>query len=244
MSKSQTLHTQIQKSYSPIVQRLIYILIFLWIIAGTLLPLVAFFRTQNLLVLPSLAFLILPIYIFFHDKKLLHRQARKGLLFFEVAFITLIMICISLVGLRYMSYPTSTFAPSNLPSTAHPTAASPFRPNPYPRLATSYDGTIVDLQVNLPSQMSLTRMQQNGGQIAGTFNGMHTSAPYTGFLDTSKNIYFTVAGSGGRAPLKFQGSVQKNGALSGNFCAADRNGTCTSAIFGMWNVAPVTERHH
>ncbi len=122
----------------------------------------------------------------------------------------------------------------------HPPTITPSNSNSYPRLATSYAGTITDLQANDQSQMTLTQMQQNDGHISGTFNGMHISASYTGILDASKHIYFTVAGSGGRAPLYFQGSMQKNGTLSGSFCAVDQNGSCISGVFGWWNVVPVT----
>jgi hypothetical protein len=246
MNEGQILHNQTQKSHSSIVQRLLRILILLWIIAGTLLPLIAFLRTEKTIVLLSLAFLVLPISIFSHDKKLFHRRGRKEIQLFEVAFITVIMLCISLLGLPYMSYyRTSTqqganSSQPNLSPTSHPAAASP-----YPQLAPSYSGTLVNLSTNVPSQMTLTQMQQNGGQIAGSFNAIHISAPYTGFLDTSRHIFFTVAGSRGNAPLYFQGSVQqKNGTLSGSFCAVSQDGQCIGkGVFGLWNIAPVTSRY-
>jgi eukaryotic-like serine/threonine-protein kinase len=126
-------------------------------------------------------------------------------------------------------------APSPIP---HPPTVAPSRSNSYPRLTPSYDGTITDLRTDLSSPMTLTQMRQNDGQISGTFNGIHMSAPYTGFLDTSMRIDFTVAGSGGQASLNFKGAVQKNGALEGSFCAVDQNGGCVSGVFGWWNVAP------
>ncbi len=83
-------------------------------------------------------------------------------------------------------------------------------------------------------------MQQGGGHISGSFNAMLMSAPYAGFLDTSKHIYFTVMTDGGRTQLNFTGSIRADGSLAGSFCQVDQNGQCTSGLFGLWNVAPVT----
>ncbi len=133
--------------------------------------------------------------------------------------------------------PPPTLSPSIRPSSI---ATSSSRPNAYPRLATSYNGTIVDLETDVPSQMTLTKMQQGGGHISGSFNAMLMSAPYAGFLDTSKHIYFTVMTDGGRTQLNFTGSIRADGSLAGSFCQVDQNGQCTSGLFGLWNVAPVT----
>lgn len=109
----------------------------------------------------------------------------------------------------------------------------------YPRLATSYYGTIDDLQANVSSQATLTQMRQNGEHISGSFNSTLVSAPYSGFLDTTKHLYFTIAANGNRAPLYFSGSVRADGNLTGTFCEIDQSGQCVSnGVFGLWNVAP------
>jgi eukaryotic-like serine/threonine-protein kinase len=126
---------------------------------------------------------------------------------------------------------------------ARPTAkaTATFAPSPYPHLATSYAGTIDDLQANVPSPMILTQMRQNDGHISGFYSAMHMSGTYNGYLDTSNHIYFTAAASEGSAPLNFSGSVQADGRLGGTFCEIDQGGLCMSnGIFGVWSVAPAT----
>jgi serine/threonine protein kinase len=136
--------------------------------------------------------------------------------------------------------PTATFQRPAITPILHPTmtAQGTFNPNLYPHLATSYFGTIDDLQANVPYPMALTHMQQKDGFISGSFSAMRISGPYSGFLDTSKHIYFTVAASRGLGPLYFYGVVQADGNLSGEFCEIDQDGQCLSnGIFGVWSVA-------
>jgi serine/threonine protein kinase len=139
----------------------------------------------------------------------------------------------------------STLAAGRSPGSpiAHPTVAATatIAPGPYPHLAVSYAGTIDDLQVNVPSQMTLTHMLQNDGHIAGSFSASPMSGTYNGYLDTSNHIYFTVAASGGSVSLNFSGAVQADGKLTGSFCQIDQSGICMSnGIFGVWSVAPGT----
>ncbi len=126
--------------------------------------------------------------------------------------------------------------PTTRPSAVNTVTSTP---GVYIRLAPSYNGTINDLQANVSSQATLTQMQQNGEHISGSFNSTRVSAPYSGFLDTSKHIYFTIPASENRAPLYFSGIVQANGNLTGTFCEIDQGGQCISnGVFGLWNVAP------
>jgi serine/threonine protein kinase len=122
----------------------------------------------------------------------------------------------------------------------HPTAVAtaPVTSGPYPRLVASYHGMIDDLRENVPSPMTLTRMRQNGRRFSGSFSALHQTGPYSGSLGTSNSIDFIVAGSGGRAPLHFWGSVGADGSLGGTFCASDQKGNCLPyGAFGWWQVA-------
>ena len=176
------------------------------------------------------------------------RRPRTGM-FLSILLVALLMIGIGVslwkyagIGPHFFNTVSTPGAQSSILSpTAHPPAASPPRSNTYPRLATSYSGTITDLQANTASPMTLTQMQQNGGQIAGIFNGEHMNAPFTGFLDTSMRINFTVVGSGGNASLSFRGSLQKNGVLKGEFYAVDQDGNFTNGAFGLWQIAPTRQ---
>src|SRR5207245_1660646 len=83
----------------------------------------------------------------------------------------------TLIGRRPEGRSTGTFQYPALSPVAHPTvtAGATFAPNSYPRLAASYYGHIDDLQANVPSQMALTQMRQNGGNISGFFSGLQMS---------------------------------------------------------------------
>lgn len=188
------------------------------------------------------------------EKQLPGRRSRKR--FLLPVFLALLMIIgivagfwvFTVIGRNHVATPTagrsaSSLRPPALSPIAHPTLAAraPLTPNPYPQLAASYSGTITDLKANVPSQMTLTKMQQNGGNISGSFSAMHMSGTYSGFLDTSKHIYFIVPAGSGRAPLYFWGSVGAGGNLEGSFCQIDQGGQCIpNGVFGVWSVAPGT----
>jgi len=106
-------------------------------------------------------------------------------------------------------------------------------------LLPTYNGTLEELSKNVPSQMTLTHMQQNNGLISGTFTSPPLRGDYTGYLDRSKHIFFTVANPTGEAPLYFTGTVLSAGNIQGSFCTIDQNNQCISgAAFGVWSVVP------
>jgi eukaryotic-like serine/threonine-protein kinase len=186
------------------------------------------------------------------EKQLPDRRSRKR--FLLPVFLALLMIVgigagfwgFTVIGRNHVATPTagrsaSSLHPPALSPIAHPTVAAraTLTPNPYPQLAASYSGTITDVQANALSQMTLTKMQQNGGNISGFFSAMHLSGTYSGFLDTSKNIYFIVPASSGGAPLYFWGSVGAGGNLGGSFCQISPGVQCIpNGVFGLWSVAP------
>jgi eukaryotic-like serine/threonine-protein kinase len=130
---------------------------------------------------------------------------------------------------------TVTPPPSALTPTVHPTVAATAT------LATSYAGTIVDLQANVPSGMKLTHTLLNDGHISGSIEALHMRGTFSGILDTSKHIiYFIETASSGHAPLSFTGAVKADGELGGSFCAIDQYGQCIpNGVFGLWSVAPL-----
>lgn len=82
--------------------------------------------------------------------------------------------------------------------------------------------------------------------IAGDFrvdappNG---NGPFTGTVNTDFAIQFTVHSydPGAHAPLFFSGQIQKNGAMSGQYCSLDATNQCNPAVggYGTWSVQPV-----
>jgi hypothetical protein len=129
---------------------------------------------------------------------------------------------------------TVTPQPSAPAPTVHPTVAAAAT------LATSYAGTIVDLQANVPSGMKLTHTLLNDGHISGSIDALQMRGTFSGILDASKHlIYFIETASSGHASLSFTGTVKADGELGGSFCAIDQYGQCIpNGVFGLWSVAP------
>jgi eukaryotic-like serine/threonine-protein kinase len=181
-------------------------------------------------------------------KQLPDRRLRKR--FLHPVLLALVMIVgigagfwgFTVLGRNHVGTP----AARSTAAIAHPTVAeaATSTPNPYPQLAPSYHGTIDDLQANVPSPMTLTQMRQNDGHISGSFSAMQISRTFSGFLDTSKHITFTVAASRSLAPLYFTGAIRPDGNLVGTFCEIDLDvqyiQCLSNGVNGAWNVAPGT----
>ena len=133
--------------------------------------------------------------------------------------------------------PLTTFTPL---ARQTPSASVSVPPTVYPRLSTSYSGTITDLLANTTYPLTLTNVRQDAGNISGLLSMAQFNGPFTGFLDASKHIYFTVAANRGSASLYFTGSVRANGELDGSsFCQVDQSGSCIPGdVFGLWSALP------
>jgi eukaryotic-like serine/threonine-protein kinase len=107
-------------------------------------------------------------------------------------------------------------------------------------LAHRYAGTVNDLLTSTNGTMTLSSVQQNGAIISGSFAGLQRTGTFSGVLDTSKHILFTVAAHAGQASLFFQGSLRADGNLAGNYCRQDASGQCVGD-YGVWSVAPSTQ---
>ena len=113
---------------------------------------------------------------------------------------------------------------------------------PYPVLGSAYNGTIYDIPTNIKTNMSLTGIQQSGGNINGYLTvgtGLKGSGAFRGMVTATKHIQFTVTDAIGHAILSFNGGVQFDGALGGNFCSLNQQGQCSSIYgYGLWSVTP------
>ncbi|HCJ35805.1 MAG TPA: hypothetical protein DHV65_16105 [Ktedonobacter sp.] len=82
---------------------------------------------------------------------------------------------------------------------------------------------------------------QSNESIQGNFTGLQMQGPFTGVLDESKHIFFTVTGKTGQtreAPLFFEGSVRSDANLVGNYRSVDQQGQC-AGDYGVWSAAPM-----
>lgn len=142
--------------------------------------------------------------------------------------------------------PTSSPTPGTTPRSTATSSPSPTpTPGPYPDVAGNYNGTLDDTTNNSTTNMALSIQQQPGqGNISGHLSvhpPLSGSGPFTGTVNTSTNIQFTVT-SKNNSLLYFWGLVQSNGDLNGNYCSLNMQNQCdpNAGASGTWNVAPST----
>jgi len=112
----------------------------------------------------------------------------------------------------------------------------------YPHIAGTYSGTIHNTTADITTSMNLA-IQQNQGNITGQFtvgSALQGNGPFSGTVDTSKHLRFTVQSYQGHAPLLFVGTIQTDNSLSGTYCSTAPNGQCSpsAGAGGNWKVVP------
>ena len=175
-----------------------------------------------------------------------HRTKKPGLSL-------LMFLCLALlVSIGLGSGLWLYIAPNQLPTTGIPASTGQFKAappsqitatlvpvsTPYPNVARPYNGTIYNILDNLTTKMSLTGMRQSQGIMSGYFTGLHMNSPLRGTINDSSHFEFTVTDSAAHITVSFDGAMQSDGNLSGNFCNLNREGQCAGE-YGLWSVAPV-----
>ena len=108
--------------------------------------------------------------------------------------------------------------------------------SPYPVMATSYGGTVVDLLTNEKTSMFLMQVQQNKGSISGYFQGLGLVGPFKGKVTTTGHVQFKVQVQASGTTLSFDGDIKIGGDIVGSFQVLDQHGQRTGES-GAWNVA-------
>ncbi len=173
----------------------------------------------------------------------------------------LVLFTVLIVGISFWSYATAGTtahpaivtprhaAPAVVTSTSQPTGTPTTIPTTPvlrpPIVAGSYTGTIHNTPDNVTSTMSLTNFKQDGGKIRGQLalgSGLLGNGFFTGTVDTTRRMQFTVPGVFGNGPLHFSGIVQTDGSLKGSYCSLDQTNHCNPRAggYGTWNVKPAT----
>ncbi len=139
---------------------------------------------------------------------------------------------------------------------AHPGVSTPgvksFTPTPpsvssiYPMLTGMYNGTIYDLSVEVSTSMSLSGIRQSQGNISGYLTlgpKLQGSGPFSGTIDTTKELKFVVTDNAGNATLFFEGVMQSGTSLTGDYyrCSPiglSQVGQCSQVpgSYGIWNI--------
>lgn len=143
------------------------------------------------------------------------------------------------VRLYRLDKPGSVYREVNL--TLHSCSTSQLTPTPYPGLARAYKGTIFDIPAKSKMTLSLTGIQQKGQDIVGNLtvdSDLQGSGPFKGMITATRQIHFTVTSTTRQGSLSFEGNMQSDGTLAGNYCNLDQQGQC-SGDYGLWSVAPV-----
>jgi eukaryotic-like serine/threonine-protein kinase len=148
---------------------------------------------------------------------------------------------------RKAATPTPVVIPTRVTPTFVPTV-TPTTPVPVvPAIAVSYKGAIHNTPADVNSTMSLSNIKQLGKNITGRLTlgpGLIGDGPFTGTVDATRHIQFTIPGVFGNASLHFYGTVQSNGSLRGNYCSLDQVGHCNQLAggYGTWNATPAAQQ--
>ena len=146
--------------------------------------------------------------------------------------------------------PISTLTHKTPPSERRPTMPSSPTPSSTSSIsmAGSYYGTLFDMPTGTTTNISLTHIRQQQGNISGylggipdnaIFNGIPLNGPFTGTVTIAKQIQFIVTSDTGQTAFSFEGVIWADGTIVGSFCSpAEARGKCSN--YGLWSVSPAT----
>ncbi len=127
-----------------------------------------------------------------------------------------------------------------------PTQTPPSVSSIYPVLTGTYSGTIYDLSVEVSTSMVLSGIRQSQGNISGYLTlgpKLQGSGPFSGTIDTTKELKFIVTDTAGSVTLFFEGVMQSSTSLTGDYyrCSPiglSQVGQCSQApgSYGIWNI--------
>ena len=116
----------------------------------------------------------------------------------------------------------------------------------YPSLTGTYSGTLYDVSMDVSTSISLTGIRQSQGNISGYLTlgpKLQGSGPFSGTINTVKELKFTATDSAGNATLFFEGVMQSATSLTGDYyrCSSvglSQGGRCSQApgSYGIWHI--------
>jgi serine/threonine protein kinase len=116
----------------------------------------------------------------------------------------------------------------------------------YPTLIGTYSGTIYDVSMDVSTSMLLTGILQSQGNISGYLTlgpKLQGSGPFSGTINTTKELKFTVTDTAGSVTLFFEGVMQSATSFTGDYyrCSSvslSQGGRCRQApgIYGIWSL--------
>jgi hypothetical protein len=116
----------------------------------------------------------------------------------------------------------------------------------YPTLTGTYSGTLYDVSMDVSTSISLTGIRQSQGNIGGYLTlgpKLQGSGPFSGTINTTKELKFTVTDTAGSVTLFFEGVMQSATSLTGDYyrCSSvslSQGGRCRQApgSYGIWSI--------
>ena len=167
-------------------------------------------------------------------------KSRKNAFFIVLAAILTIVIATALVSFAQQHNKTSSISQRFTPTHAPTTSLSTTPPSnvttvvsSYPTIGLSYAGTVLDLLTSQKSNLFLTQIHQNSGNIKGYFQGLGMVGPFTGTITHAGHLQFTVTVLGGSSFLSFDGDIKIGGDITGTFKALNQQRQFTGET-GPW----------
>ena len=149
------------------------------------------------------------------------------------AGITELLIHLTPIHANVPPVPKSVVTPSFQTT---PTATPTISQAPYPTLATSYKGTVIDYMNNTKTFPTLTNIQQNKSKFHGYYDGSDFSGSFDGTIDTNGNITFLLKLPGRNMNISFEGNVKTGGAMEGQFYILDPKTGQHTGESGDWTM--------
>ena len=165
----------------------------------------------------------------------------------RVALVLLLILLSAGTALGFWAYAYHTTVSATAASLSvtrpHPTSTHVVA-GAYPVLASAYVGTIDNLLTRTTINIALKSIQQSSQSFKGLFIEAPKNVPQTfsGVIDTSKHLLFTLPAQTGSAALVFEGTVSSAGNLVGNYCSVDASGQCSGGAYGLWGLSPLLAR--
>jgi len=165
-----------------------------------------------------------------HDNQ---RGSRRPIV---VGLLLLLMVGLVIVGLVFSPFLSKLFG--NPAASPTPTTGASPSPILYPNIAGNYSGSVHNTRTDQISSITLS-INQNQGSISGQFTvapPLLGTGPFTGSIDKNNTVQFTVVSGDTAEPLRFQGTMQLGGILSGSYCSVNQANQCGGGGYGTWSV--------
>ncbi|GCE30182.1 hypothetical protein KDA_56660 [Dictyobacter alpinus] len=125
--------------------------------------------------------------------------------------------------------PTAVVKPSSTPTEV-----------PTVQLARAYQGTAYNFSQKSTMNIQLIDIKQKQQSFNGHFISKQGTGNFSGVIDRSNHLLFTIAQDSKQPFLFFEGAARADGNLVGNYCTQNESGQCLSN-YGLWSLEPIAK---